>query len=79
MAVYTQKGGATVQAFQWTGQARNTFPQFAQQLAIHISDGKLHVPTRQGTLAAQLTDWVVMDADGSITIIPNTAFSKLYQ
>lgn len=78
MTQYTQIGAVTIQAFQWTGQALSTFPTFAKTLFIHQSGTQLHVPARNGTIAANLNDWVVLDPDGSITCMPNAAFVKLF-
>lgn len=78
MTQYTQIGSVTVDAFQWTGQAMSGFPTWAKALFIHPTANILCVPTRQGTLSAKLTDWVVQDADGTVTVMPNTAFIKLY-
>jgi len=83
MATHTQKGGVSIDAFQWSGglltAAASTLPIWAKRLALHSpGDGTLHVPSRSGTEKANATDWVIQDADGSITIIPNSVFTLLY-
>lgn len=78
MAIYTQLGSASIQAFQWTGQALSGIPAAFKHFSLQVSDGNLHVPTRLGTVAAKNTDWVVLDADNSLTVMPNSAFILLY-
>ena len=78
MAIYTQKGSVTINAFQWAGQALSSLPAWSKLYRLHPSDGNLCVPTRLGTESARNGDWVVLDADGSVTVMPNAAFTKLY-
>jgi hypothetical protein len=85
VAVHTQKGSITVDAFQWLGGTLSTssvvLPIWAKQIALHSpGDGTLHVPCPgQGTQAANPTDWVVFTTGvGFIDILPATTFSTLY-
>lgn len=78
---HTQRGSVTVDAYQWTGgQLYNlVLPGWLRQLAIHTpGNSYLHVPTRNGGAQAKVGDWIVKDADGSVTIMSNTAFTDLY-
>lgn len=84
MAAHTQKGSVSIDAFQWTGGTgatlvAMTLPIWAKRLALHApGDGSLSVPSRSGTEKANATDWVLQDADGSITIMANSVFTLLY-
>ena len=81
MASYSQVGGVKVDAFQWKGGALSTYvlPAWAKRLALHTpGDGSLHVPARNGVIAAHNTDWVVQGADGGIDIMPTSHFTALY-
>ena len=77
----TQRGSITVQAFQWKGGVMSsyTLANWAKQLALHTpGDGTLHVPSRNGTLSAKNTDWIVQGADGGVDVMPNAHFVALY-
>ena len=81
VSAYTQIGGVGIDAFQWNGGllSATVLPIWAKHLSLHTpGDGTLHVPCRNGTLAAQKTDWVIQGADGGVDIMPNSHFVKLY-
>lgn len=78
MASYTQIGSVAVQAFQWTGQAFTSLPAFAKALFLHRSSDDLHVPSRTGTHAVKINQWVVQHPDGIVDILSNSAFTALY-
>jgi hypothetical protein len=84
MATHTQKGGVTVDAFQWPGgtlatAAPTLLPVWAKQLALHSpGDGTLDVPTPRGTFAAKPTDWIVRASTGDVSILSAAQFGVLY-
>ena len=81
MATHTQRGGVSVDAFQWTGGVLvlHSLPAWAQLLALHTpGDGSLIVPIRTGTARAVATDWVLRSTDGGVEVIPNASFTALY-
>jgi hypothetical protein len=79
MAVYTQIGSVTVEAFQWTGQAFSTLPVFANRKFLQASGGVLDLPTVFGTVAIPMNYWAVLHSDGSVVVMTNAAFKALYQ
>lgn len=81
MTTYTQKGSVTIDAFQWNGGTGipTNLPYWTKNLALHNSSGDLHVPTSSGTLVAKSTDWVYRGPDGSVNVMTNAHFVKLYQ
>lgn len=85
MALHTQKGTGTVDAFQWLGGILNTslvtLPIWAKQIALHSpGDGSLHVPAGAfGTLRANSTDWVIQNpGNGQVTVLTAVAFAAAY-
>ena len=81
MAVHTQKGTGSVDAFQWMGGLLSSYalPSWAKNLFLHTpGDNSLHVPVRTGVEAARVTDSVLKDADGTINIMTAANFAVLY-
>lgn len=81
MAIHTQRGSVTVDAFQWLGGKLSsyTLPGWAVRLALHTpGDNYLHVSSHGSTLRASVTDWVVQSADGGIDIHTASNFNLLY-
>ncbi len=81
MAVHTQIGGVTIDAFQWLGGtlAAASLPYWALALALQTpGDGTLDVPTVRGTVRAGITDWALRMPTGTVHVLSATDFAALY-
>lgn len=82
MAAHTQKGGVTINAFQWlntTITAVHAANVWAASLSMSTPDGRnLHVQCYNGTLAVPQGDWVVQQPNGEIVAMSAAQFTQLY-
>jgi len=77
-----------VLAFQWTAtstiaavRAAAPSENWLWRTSFHApGDGSLHVPTgtAMGTLRANPTDWVLLNGDGTIDVMPHSVFNAQY-
>ena len=87
MASHAQKGGVSLDAYQWPGGTATTtsftagsgVATWLKRLALHTpGDGTLQVPTATGVSTARPTDWVVQNPDGTVGVLTAVHFASLY-
>jgi hypothetical protein len=82
---YRKKPGE-IKAVRWNGTNRDEvhalfgeLPPDTQGRLLFASDGTIVVPTRDGDRIASLWDWLVRDADGSVSPVTHETFVAAYE
>jgi hypothetical protein len=78
------KKPVTVEAWQWTGQRRDKWPNFMSGSIIsEIKEGRkvafLSIVTLEGRMEASRGDWIVCGVEGELYPVKPSIFLKTYE
>lgn len=75
-----QTSPMVLEAFQWTGQDRALFPEWAKaDLTPMVTQKKMLLHTQHGYMMVNLNDWVMRGPDKNLWPVTNAIFGLLYK